>query len=682
MHLHRHRPAPAARRSFGPPRAAFAWLALAACAACGGGGSSAALQSEYESLRAAGAVQVTAAASPAQASADDTVDLSVTVTTTRATVVDVTVGVERPDGSSAYALKLPSQVLTPSAPFHLADGLTVESTDPAGDYVVSVTVVHSGTGKTLRDQPAAARFTVGGGATSSDCPGTDRFCDDYTSSALASAYATDGGTWTRASGSYAVRGGAAWDRAYAFLADDLSDFDVTVRGQSSGDAGFGLTYAASSGGDGFAVIVHPAQFQGVYLKRLVPGGQDVNLKSFALPSQAPGTSMTLRVRRAGTAVTVWLDGKQILTGDDGGTGRHGKLGLVLSETDKLTGSGAKFTLLKVASATAVGGGDTDPGDGNGDGSGDGNGDGNGQTCQGTWLSGSSGEETANGAFGAWKGTPDTIAGTWSDTASSLGDEFADWTENIDLGVWGIWKQSNGESWAAAASGAYDARWKATLQAVAAWLSSRPDKTVFIRFAYEFNGDFMKEYNVYPSELASYKAAFARFHGLKQQIAPRAKLVWPVNDGTSTGLDMSQAYPGSDVVDVIGVDSYNQYPWVNDEASFDEKINATRGGNPLGIEAWRQFAEARGKPLAIPEWGSSNDPSGDSGGGDAPNYIELFHDWVAAHAGNGPGQVWYDVYFDVAGFGDGKFELYPDAHGAPQAAAKYRSLTWGSAGTCP
>ncbi len=297
---------------------------------------------------------------------------------------------------------------------------------------------------------------------------------------------------------------------------------------------------------------------------------------------------------------------------------------------------------------------------------------------GGWISGSSGEQTASGAFGAWRGEPDTIAGTWSDDAGTLTGEYAGWQQNIDLGIWGIHK-SQGESWSAAASGAYDDRWASTLDVVKGWLASRPGKTVFIRMAYEFNGSFMSDYNVYRSEIPSYKAAFARFHSLKQQIAPGAKVVWPVNDGTSTDIDVRDAYPGSEVVDVIGVDSYNQYPWVNDAAGFSAKINSTNDdGSPLGVEAWRQYAQSVGKPLAIPEWANCNGSNCAGGGGDAPTWMQLYHDWLVAHAGTGPGQLWYEVNFNVASFGS-QFEMYPDDHGAPRTAAMYRSLNWGNGG---
>jgi hypothetical protein len=317
-------------------------------------------EADYETLKAAGAISVSATVSPSTLKAGDEAAIVVNVTSTRTAVVDVAVGISGPTGSSVYAVPLTSLSISATAPIRIEDSLAIEATDPAGTYTLSVTVKHTGTGKILREAPAAAQFTVGQGGQppTGPCSGTSVFCDDYTNPALAGSYATQRGTWTRAAGIYTASDTVVWERARALLAGDYSDFDVTLTGRSLGDAGFGLAWAAQATDDGFAAIVHPAQFQGIYLKQLIPGKEDVNIKSYALPAAAAGKSMTLRVRRASTAVAVWLDGTQVLTGDDGGTGRHGKLGLILSVTDKAAGSGAEFSLLRVDSATLAGGGGT------------------------------------------------------------------------------------------------------------------------------------------------------------------------------------------------------------------------------------------------------------------------------------------------------------------------------------
>jgi hypothetical protein len=144
----------------------------------------------------------------------------------------------------------------------------------------------------------------------------------------------------------------AWERARATLAYDATDFDVTIDGSSLGDSGLGLVYDASaSADDGNAVIVHPAQFQGVYLKKLNPGASDTNLASYALPMPMAGLPLRLRVQRSGTLITVSLNGASILNASDTATNGHGRLGLLVSTTDLTADAGADFTLLRVDALT-------------------------------------------------------------------------------------------------------------------------------------------------------------------------------------------------------------------------------------------------------------------------------------------------------------------------------------------
>ena len=99
-----------------------------------------------------------------------------------------------------------------------------------------------------------------------------------------------------------------------------------------------------------------------------------------------------------------------------------------------------------------------------------------------------------------------------------------------------------------------------------------------------------------------------------------------------------------------------------------KLNGTNSdGSPLGAESWRQFAASKGKPMAIGEWASNGDSSGGNGG-DSPDYIQRFHDWLVANGGAGPGQIKYAIFFN----GFTQFEIYPDTI-QPNAAAKVRQL---------
>jgi len=55
----------------------------------------------------------------------------------------------------------------------------------------------------------------------------------------------------------------------------------------------------------------------------------------------------------------------------------------------------------------------------------------------------------------------------------------------------------------------------------------------------------------------------------------------------------ECYPGDDVVDIVGMDSYDQPHGM----SFDEEVS-----EPYGLQFQVDFARAHGKPISYPEWG--------------------------------------------------------------------------------
>jgi len=81
------------------------------------------------------------------------------------------------------------------------------------------------------------------------------------------------------------------------------------------------------------------------------------------------------------------------------------------------------------------------------------------------------------------------------------------------------------------------------------------------------------------------------------------------------LPLSEIYPGSDVVNIIGIDAYDTGNIGNTAAArWNEALNG-----PDGIQAVVNFAAAQGKPISIPEWGVS--PVAQSEGfGDDPMFV--------------------------------------------------------------
>ncbi len=294
----------------------------------------------------------------------------------------------------------------------------------------------------------------------------------------------------------------------------------------------------------------------------------------------------------------------------------------------------------------------------------------------TWggLSGASGSGVADGTFGTWRGTPVSIAGTWNDTAAAQvlmctirpGFEYGAWNRDLDLAVGAIY-HDRGETWAAAAKGAYDSRWLASLTTIRAAWGARAG-TLHLRFAHEFNGDWVP-WSVRGGEEADFISAWKRYRTLQREVLPAARLVFCPNDGSSPSLDLDwrAAFPGSSFVDETAVDSYNQRDFSTSADDFAAKIDKVDDrGAPIGIEQHRRWAESVGLPMAVSEWSS------DADNGDAPVFVEQFHAWLSDHHGTGPGQVPYEILFNVGDFNDGVFELFPTTR-QPQAAGAYVRL---------
>ncbi|MHC3429482.1 glycoside hydrolase family 26 protein [Streptomyces sp. DT18] len=77
---------------------------------------------------------------------------------------------------------------------------------------------------------------------------------------------------------------------------------------------------------------------------------------------------------------------------------------------------------------------------------------------------------------------------------------------------------------------------------------------------------------------------------------------------------TECYPGDDVVDIVGMDSYDQ-PYGTD---FDRQIS-----EPYGLQAQVDFAAKHGKAISYPEWGLFKN-------GDNAEYMRRMIRWMDAH----------------------------------------------------
>ncbi|TDC05319.1 glycosyl hydrolase family 26, partial [Actinomadura bangladeshensis] len=111
---------------------------------------------------------------------------------------------------------------------------------------------------------------------------------------------------------------------------------------------------------------------------------------------------------------------------------------------------------------------------------------------------------------------------------------------------------------------------------------------------------------------------------------------------------TECYPGDDVVDIIGSDTYDQPPG----KSFDDYVN-----EPYGLRAQADFAAAHGKRISFPEWGLFRNS-------DNPEFIRGMHDWIMSH------DVVYQSITDYCPHG------VWSCGGNPRSSAAYRELFGG------
>lgn len=324
------------------------------------------------------------------------------------------------------------------------------------------------------------------------------------------------------------------------------------------------------------------------------------------------------------------------------------------------------------------------------------------------VSGASGNSAQDGTFATWRGTPVAITGTWNDdNANSMMNQ---WSINprygnvmnadgrhIDVGIGAI---ASGETWAQAAAGNFDSRWATAMNFMAdgmsatntgGWGNFKANQGAshrYVRFGHEFNLGGAYPWEVAPGNEANYIAGWRRFYGVfhdtltSRGVRDRAHLVWCPNHDSNNGLDIQNCHPGSEYVDLHGVDYYNtEYHWVGSVGEWDAQILKTQnGGSPLGIERHRLFAESKGLPFSLGEWGNRMTAAGagfPAANGDGRIWIEQMRNWQTTHAGNTAGKLMYEIYFNDEYFGTtppnpAVYELYPHTSHQP-TADRYAAL---------
>lgn len=211
-------------------------------------------------------------------------------------------------------------------------------------------------------------------------------------------------------------------------------------------------------------------------------------------------------------------------------------------------------------------------------------------------------------------------------------QIRSWREMRGTLVWGLkcWDDqpyqlalgvpmvTKGANFAAGAKGAYDEEFKR----IAEKLVSHKRADAYIRIGWEFNGDWYPWTAKGRPEL--WKTYFRRIAQIfRETPGGHFRIVWNPGLGEySIAPDL--AYPGDDVVDVIGVDFYNRK---SNPVDVDPQVRWARYlAKPYGLDWVASFAREHGKPIAIPEWGTGTKPDG-SGAGDDPYFIARVGEWI-------------------------------------------------------
>lgn len=164
---------------------------------------------------------------------------------------------------------------------------------------------------------------------------------------------------------------------------------------------------------------------------------------------------------------------------------------------------------------------------------------------------------------------------------------------------------------------------ADFQAIARALVAHGHIDAIIRLGWEFNGGW------YPwtsrGRETDWRTAWRRAVIAMRAVEGQSFLFdWTYALSDVESYAVEQAYPGDDVVDIIGADFYNQ-TWFRDEPTealqWRRYLEAPRGLNWL-----KRFAGQRGKKISLPEWGTGFRPDG-HGGGDSSAFVNNTLSWI-------------------------------------------------------
>ncbi|GLX67043.1 hypothetical protein [Paenibacillus glycanilyticus] len=213
-----------------------------------------------------------------------------------------------------------------------------------------------------------------------------------------------------------------------------------------------------------------------------------------------------------------------------------------------------------------------------------------------------------------------------------GWQNAPWTPTYAMPMF---PENIGATFSACAAGSYNSYWTTFAQN----LISHGQGSAIIRLGWEFNGDWFA-HSVTTANMTDWKGCFRQVASTLKAADPNIKIDWNVNRGhglkAAGNADPALVYPGDDVVDYIGVDSYDQWPPVFSDATW----TSSHLGGSYGLQHWIDFAVAHGKKFSVPEWGLYHGAAPNYGN-DNPFYIEKMWSFFNSLGST----LAYEAYYD-------------------------------------
>ncbi len=205
---------------------------------------------------------------------------------------------------------------------------------------------------------------------------------------------------------------------------------------------------------------------------------------------------------------------------------------------------------------------------------------------------------------------------WADYEGSVGWGMHLFGPTDRRVLWSVSLIPKNATLAEAAKGAYNEHWKTVATKLAKW---RPEEPIlFIRTGWEFNGKWF-HYSAVGKE-KEFIGAWRQFVDTFRSVSDRFRFDWCPAGGDKMDMNVEDAWPGDEYVDVIGLDIYDQFKYrkIKDPAQRWKDIYLN---GPHGLVWHRDFAKKHNKPMAYSEWGA-----GGSEAGDNPYFIEQMNKW--------------------------------------------------------